>query len=295
MDSIIETVKQKNLEYQEMLNLLFSVNKKLLLQRSKDFKKYKNRENKAEKKPIQPKKKHTKFKYDDIENPELKPLNTTEIKSQSKVKMVEIMNHSFSDFEESEFTLKVNARFKSNTGSNILKINPNKAEAKALDNDKILPPVLVKNSTNTLNNLNEDQIIDNFKEAEDEKVEYVSRPSNYNSFKLKNLSSKNTFQSIQEPPKNQNIEHTLLKNVQAYKNLKKAEQLSGNSSRFSEDILKNVKKIQSQGNSEYLNDIDSELSSLSNIKKIGFTYQDLGSPKEGKYFFYLIKRFYFEF
>jgi hypothetical protein len=292
LKNIIKKVKNKNFEYQEMLNLLLSVNRKLLLRRNKDAKKFKQMKNLQYYKQLKDIKKQQKnqigkddSRYRVLPNGEIQKLRPISYIKNKNDEISDMIKHSFSDFEESEFSIKLKARFTSGTGSNKIIIDSDKSNTKYDYSPNMLKNNFDGNVSDLEGSLKKQKETNEKLIINANETEYVSRASTHNSVKLKNLSSKNTLSSNLNLPnilvneKKKNLKDTL-------GNQKLGDQGSFTSSKYSEDIFKNAKKIKSQGNSEYLNDFDSDLSSVGNVRKITFNNFDIATPKEGKIFLF---------
>lgn len=246
IDRLIDQFIKKNFEYQSVLNSVLAMNRKLVHKRIKDAQKLKKKENKQF---FEWKKKNTLKRTKRRSKARVNSLNNVSIKQIKKPGFFEIFRNSFSFIDVSEYSDESSVKFY-NLNSQF--------EAEGEEQKEREKPNL------RLSFMNKTEV---------KKSKASSVKSFTNSVKLKDLSLKNSqkVEVFSETPFNAN-------NLSVQK-IRKSEKISFTPSRKSDDLFNNPKRINSQGNSDYLTDTISGISSVSQMRKISFNDGQIDSTK----------------
>ena len=261
IEQMIQHFIQKNFEYQNVLNSVLTLNRKLIQKRveqtqkqkkTKILKYYQNQQKKLKQK-----------------SKAIKINSNSSLRSIKKPGFMEIIKNSFSfndvsDYsdtsmiEEHQYVVSINHHNKTLTSSSNQQIDTKLLKGK----EETIKDPLPRNDSNLL--------ISKLSSAQ-------SRLSQNESFKLKDLSNSKR-QSIKSVEIHNEIINSNKRRNSIFKNPGN-DKISDNSSKYSEDILNKAKRIQSNGTSEYINDNISQMSSFGNIRKINLNSKDIDSTK----------------
>jgi hypothetical protein len=270
IEQLIQNFIKKNFEYQNVLNSVLTLNRKLMQKRIEDSKKqqkkkllkyYKNEQTKMKKDKNHKVKSTIRLK------------NNSSLRNISKPGFMQIIKNSFSFIDVSDYSNDSTMNEKTYK----VPLNPSNSICTSLISLKR------KNkkhsfSDSKLNKPNEMNFITDQILLKSKASSVKSKFSINESIKLKDLTLTSKKQSIASSEVNmESITQT--EQINSIFKKKINEKCSGTSSNYSEDILQKAKKIQSHGTSDYLGDGISEISSFGNVKKINFNFDETESSK----------------